>query len=266
LATALFPLFSRRSNWADCVTAHRIAVNSARVAGSRPGEAWALHHLGSGLARLGDAEAFSCLQEASALRREMRDTGGEGRTAMALAEAHYWIHGSQAAYDHSLRCLELLRKVGDPALLGTGLNNHGEFCRELGKADEATECLQEALGILTAFGGGNGQGHVLENLGRIYLESGRLPEAIASLSDAHRFHLASGDLMGQAAALKYLGQAQHGVGQADQARESLRAALAIFKDLKATAEVENIQATLAALALPGPRSSPSSMAYGKSSG
>jgi DNA-binding SARP family transcriptional activator/tetratricopeptide (TPR) repeat protein len=246
LATALFPLFIRRGNWADCITAHRIAVNSARAAGSRPGEAWALHHLGYALARLGDAEAFSCLQEASALRREMRDTGGEGRTAMALAEAHYWIHGPQAAYDHSLRCLELLRQAEDPALLGTGLNNHGEFCRDLGKAEEATECLREALGIVTAIGGGNGQGHVTENLGRIYLESGRLPEAIARLSEAHSLHLASGDLMGQAAALKYLGQAQHGIGQEDQARESLQAALALFVDLDAAVEVEKIQAALAA--------------------
>lgn len=90
---------------------------------------------------------------------------------------------------------------------------------------------------------------------RIYLESGRLPEAIASLSEAHSLHLASGDLMGQAAALKYLGQAQHGVGQADQARESLQAALALIVDLDATAEVENIQAALAALAQPCPRSS-----------
>jgi tetratricopeptide (TPR) repeat protein len=142
----------------------------------------------------------------------------------------------------------LLRRAEDPALLGTGLNNHGEFCRDLGKADEATECLQEALGIVTAIRGGNGQGHVRENLGRIYLESGRLPEAIASLSEAHRFHLASGDLMGQAAALKYLGQAQHGVGQADQARESLEAALALFMDLDARVEVEDIQAVLSALA------------------
>ena len=247
LATALFPLFIRRYNWTDCITAHRIAVSSARAAGSRPGEAWALHHLGAGLARLGDADAFRCLQEAFALRREMRDTGGEGRTAIALIEAHYWIHGPQVAYDHSLRCLGLLRKAGDPVLLGTGLSNHGEICRDLGKVDEATECLQEALGILTAIGGGNARGHVTENLGHIHLESGRLPEAIASLSEAHRFHLASGDLMGQATALRYLGEAQHGVGETDQARESLQAALAVFRTLKATPEVERIQAALVTL-------------------
>ena len=30
LPTALFPLFNRRDNWADCIAAHRIAVGSAR--------------------------------------------------------------------------------------------------------------------------------------------------------------------------------------------------------------------------------------------
>ena len=54
LPTALFPFFNRRQDWVDCVTVHRIAVTSARLAGLRPGEAWALHHLGFGLARLGE--------------------------------------------------------------------------------------------------------------------------------------------------------------------------------------------------------------------
>ena len=58
LPTALFELFGRRCNWADCITAHRIAVTSARRAGSRPGEAWALNNLGWALASVGDAEAF----------------------------------------------------------------------------------------------------------------------------------------------------------------------------------------------------------------
>jgi tetratricopeptide (TPR) repeat protein len=217
----LFPLFWRRHNWADCVTTHRIAVSSAHASQSRLGRAWALHNLGYGLLKLRDAEAFDCLQEASALRQEAGNTDGEARTAVGLVEAHYRINGPQAAYDNSLQCLELLRKAGDPALLGGALNNHGEFCLALSKADEATECLQEALGLITAVGGGSGRGNVLENLGRIHLESGRFPEAIASLSEAHRLQQAEGDLLGQADALKYLGKAQRADGRADQAGKSL---------------------------------------------
>ena len=250
LATALFPFFSRRQAWVDCVTVHRIAVTSARLRGTRAGEAWALHQLGFALAELGDTEAFECLQASSAVRQETGDLGGEARTEIALTAAHLKIHGPQAAYEYSSRCMELLRKVADPALLGIGLNNHGDVCLELGKTDEATQSLQEALGILTAIGGGHGHGQVLENLGQIHLRSGRLPEAIASLSQAHQIYLVQGHLLGQAKALKSLGEAQRKVGLAGQARESLQAALALFKSLKDSREAENIESMLAALAQP----------------
>ena len=250
LPTALFPLFWRRHNWADCVAAHRVAVSSAHECGSRLGRAWALHNLGYGLLKFRDAEAFDCLEEAFALRKEENDSGGAARTAVGLVEAHYRVNGPQAAYDHSLRCLDLLRKAREPALLGGALNNHGEFCLALGRADEATECLQEALGIWTAIEGGTGRGHVLENLGRIHLESGRFREAIASLSEAYRLQQAQGHLLGQAEALRYLAGAQRGDGLADQARESLEAALALFNDLKAVTEIEDVRRELAALAQP----------------
>ena len=58
LPTTLFPLFNRWSNWADCVTTPRIATESARKAGDRLGEAWALNQLGFALAKMGDRESF----------------------------------------------------------------------------------------------------------------------------------------------------------------------------------------------------------------
>jgi tetratricopeptide (TPR) repeat protein len=250
LPTALFELFARRNNWADCVTTHRIAVTSARLTGSWLGQAWALSNLGWALARIGDAAAFSCLQEASAIRQEMKDPNGVARTVLAIAEAQYRIHGPQAAYDHLLPGLDLLRKTGSPHTLASGLNNLSDCCRDLGKQDEAIEYLLEALSIFRAIGGGHGSGHALENLGHIHLESGRFHEAIASLSEAHSVHLAQGTLLGQAQALRDLGKAQRAVGQADQARASLEAALALFNDLKAVAEVEELQPLLAAVTQP----------------
>jgi DNA-binding SARP family transcriptional activator/tetratricopeptide (TPR) repeat protein len=250
LPTALYPFFNRRHAWVDCVGVHRIALNSARLSGTRAGEAWALHHLGYGLAKLNDTEAFDCLQKALALRQEAGDRGGEARIAIGLTEAHLRIHGAQAAYDDSLRCLELLRAAADPGLLGIGLNNHGDICLTLGKTQEATQFLQQALDILTANGGGNGHGQVMENLGYIHLKSARLPEAIASLSEAHRLYLLQGHLMGQAKALRHLGEAQRDAGQADQSRQSLRAALALLQDLEATSDAEDVQLMLATLAQP----------------
>ena len=54
LPPTLFPVFNRRSNWADCVTTHRVAADSARSVGDRLGEAWVLNQLGYALARLRD--------------------------------------------------------------------------------------------------------------------------------------------------------------------------------------------------------------------
>ncbi len=246
LPTALFPLFNRRASWTDCISAHWIAVDSARAAGSRLGEAWALQNLGIALARIGDGEALACLGEALAIRRDGGDRTGEGQTLISLADAYHRIQGPEAAIGHSLCGLEVLRQAGNPALLGIALNNHGEFCLDLGRLDEAADCFREALGIWKAIGA-HGHGHALENLGRMQLESGRPGEAIASLTEAHRLHVASGDLMGQAGTLKHLGRAHRDAGQEDQARESLAAALTLFEKLKADAEAQAIRSALTAL-------------------
>ena len=52
LPPTLFPVFNRWSNWADCVTTHRVAADSARTAEDRLGEAWVLNQLGFALAKL----------------------------------------------------------------------------------------------------------------------------------------------------------------------------------------------------------------------
>jgi tetratricopeptide (TPR) repeat protein len=246
LPTALLQLFSRRDNQADRITASRIAVNSARAAGNRQGEAWALQCLGAALVRIRDSDALPVLEEALLIRREIGDRMGEAQTAISLADAYHKQQGPQAAFEHSLRCLEILREAGDASLLGTGLNNHGEYCLELGKLDEAAACFLEARDIwreISAYG----QGYALHNLGRVHLESGRIDEAIASLTEAHHFHQASGDLGGQAVALKYLGRARHAAADVDDAREAWTEALAIFQSLGLDMEVADIQSTLAGL-------------------
>ena len=243
LPTTLFPLFNRRDNWADCITAHRIAADSARVAGHRGAEAWALQNLGQALARTRDEEALPRLKEALAIRHETGDPAGEGQTMISLADAYYRLQGPRAAFDYSLRSLGSVRRTGNPALLATALNNHGEFCLELGRLGEAADCLREALAIWTAIGG-HVRGYTMQNLGRVYLASARLNEAIASLEESQRIHQASGALMEQAVTLKYLAQAQHDAGHRDQARESLTAALALFEELNADAEAEAIRSAL----------------------
>jgi DNA-binding SARP family transcriptional activator/Tfp pilus assembly protein PilF len=246
LPTALSVLFSRRDNQVDCITASRIAVDSARVAGQRRGQAWALQNLGAALIRIRDSEALEVIEQALLIRRDIGDRMGEAQSAISLADAYHKQQGPQAAFEYSLACLKVLREVGNAPLLGTGLNNHGEYCLELGKLDEAAACFTECREIWREIGA-YGQGYALHNLGRVHLQSGRTADAIASLTEAHRFHQASGDLIGQAIALKYLGQARHAAGDEDAARQAFTAALEIFESLGSDTDVADIKAALAGL-------------------
>jgi tetratricopeptide (TPR) repeat protein len=173
----LFPVFNRRRNWTDCLVTQRIAVESARKANDRLGEAWALFALGFALARLRDDEAFGHLEQALAIRREHGDTQGEAQTAIALGEGHLNMDGpGEAALHNMRRAVELLRPGGATALLGAALNNLGEVYYLLGDLDLAAECYDEARAISHQIGG-QALGHALHNLGRVYLDLDRIDDA-----------------------------------------------------------------------------------------
>ncbi len=246
LPTALFALFNRRDNWTDCITVHRIAVDSARQAGNRQAEGWALNNLGQALARIRDKEAIGHLEKALAIRKELGDRTGEVQTALSLADAYFKIEGPRVALEPYQRCLDVLVEVGNASLLGTGFNNLGEVYLELDRLDEAADCFRQADEIWQGISG-YGRGHALHNLGRVYLESGVPDDAIARFRDAQRIHREAGDLMAEAMTLKYLGEARRDTGDVAAARESWTAALEIFSQVGEEEERAEVLAALESL-------------------
>ena len=85
LPAPLFQMFSSRGNWADCIATSRIALESARQAGSRQGEAWILNNLGDALGFTRHSEGIDCLERSLAIRREVGDRMGEAHAANNLA-------------------------------------------------------------------------------------------------------------------------------------------------------------------------------------
>jgi DNA-binding SARP family transcriptional activator len=249
LPPALFPLFSRRNNWADCVTTNRVAAESAAKAGDRLGEAWALNTLGYALASLNDPEALPHLERALAVRQEFGDARGEAQTAIALGEGHHRIHGpGEDALRYLRRAATLLEPTGASSLRSVALNNLGEVYFGLGDLDAAAECYLQALDIGRQIGG-HAEGHALSNLGRVYMRQHRLDEAIAKQEEALSRHRASGDRGGEAWALMYLGAAQAEVGRQAAARASLAEALRIAKQIgnrEQAAEATELLASLPA--------------------
>jgi DNA-binding SARP family transcriptional activator len=248
LPPTLFPVFSRRSSWADCVTSHRVAVDSARATGDQRAEAWASNQLGFALAKLHDPEAVGHLEQALAIRQAIGDTRGEAQTAISLAEAHVSAHGAGPDGVRYLQlAVELLRPAGVSSLRATAVNNLGDVYFELGDLRSAEECYLEARDICREIGG-HVEGHVLQNLGSLYRHLHRLDDAIASFEDAVRKHQANGLLYGEAITLKYLGEAYAETGGSGRARECAAAALRIFEQIGEQAEATETASLLAALA------------------
>jgi tetratricopeptide (TPR) repeat protein len=247
LPTALFPAFNRRANWADCITSHRIALEAARAAGSKPAEGWAANNLGGALHRVGDKEAFGHLEQALAIRRELGDSIGEAQSALNTADAYLAMEGPQVALAPFQRSVDVLRDAGNKSMLVIALNNLGEVYADLGRLAEAEECLLDARSV-SAGTAGYGEAHAVRNLGRVYLEQGRRDDAIAALRESLVLHREAGDVHSQAVALGFLGRAHQEAGDQAVARESWTRALAIYRQLGDDAEAATIEVALAALA------------------
>lgn len=247
LPPTLFPVFNRRSNWAECVTMHRVALESARKAGNRLGEAWVLNQLGFALARLRDPEAFGHLEYALAIRQEFGDVLGEAQTAIALGEGHLNVHGPGLDALHYMHhAADLLEPMGAISLRGVALNNLGEVYFGLGDLEAAAECYSQARDIGREIGG-YVEGHALHNLGLVYLRLRRLDDAIASFTEALRKHRAAGLLVGEAWTLKDLAEARAETGDMAEARASLAAAIKIFEQVGDQVEVTEAASLLASL-------------------
>ncbi|HVT67775.1 MAG TPA: tetratricopeptide repeat protein, partial [Trebonia sp.] len=248
LPSTLFPLFNRRSNWTDCVTAHRVAAESAAKTGDRLGEAWALNQIGYAQYRLRDPEGFAHLERALAVRKELGDTRGEAQTAISLGDAHLAIHGpGEEALRPLRRAAELLEPTGASSLRSVALNSLGDVYLGLDDLDAAEECFLQAIDIGRQIGG-HAEGYALTNLGAVYMRQRRFDEAIARLAEALPKHRASGSLDGEAWTLQRLGAAQAETGQLAEARASLTGALRIWERIGNQEQAADTGALLASLA------------------
>ena len=247
LPPTLFPVFNRRSSWAECVTMHRVALESVRKVGDRLGEAWVLNQLGFALAKLRDPEAFGHLKHALTIRQEFGDTLGEAQTALALGEWYLNVQGpGDDALRYMRRAADLLEPMGAISLRSVALNNLGEVHFGLDDFDAAAECYIQARDICRETGG-YVEGHVLHNLGLVFLRQRRVHEATVSFTEALLKHRAAGLLVGEAWTLKDLARARAETGNVVEARASLAAASKIFEEIGDKAGAAETAAMLVSL-------------------
>jgi DNA-binding SARP family transcriptional activator len=242
LPAPLFIVFESRQNWTDLITTHRIALDSARHAGNRQGEAWLLNSLGVALGYTGNSEGIDCLEQALDIRREIGDRMGEAQAANNLADAYGRLGRMDDAIGSRRRALDLNREVGYRYGEGIALVNLGEGLLGLNRADEAIDCLQQARRTFAEIEDADGAGFALYYLGLCYLSLGRDADALDNLRQALTSHQTVGNRHRQAVTLRLLSQAQTRNDLAAEAHESWAQAAAIFDDLGDSAQAAEVRA------------------------
>jgi tetratricopeptide (TPR) repeat protein len=244
LPAPLFHLFESRDNWADLLATHRIALDSARRAGNRQGEAWILNSLGYALGITGDSSGIGCLEQALKIRRETGDRMGEAQAANNLADAYQRLGRTEEALGVLHRALDLNRKVGYRFGEGIALVNLGDVLLDLNRPDEAIEYLQQALRTFTEINHADGTGYAFYWLGRCHAAVGRDAEALECLGQALASHQSAGNRHRQAVTLRFLGRTQAGHGLTAEAHASWARSAAIFDDLGDRTQAAEVRAEM----------------------
>jgi len=231
LPVAALSFFNRRTYWEEWLVTHWVALDSARYAGDRRGEAWALNNIGMAFARQRREEGVGYFQQALAIRREIGDRQGEAQAANNVAYASLLLRHFDEALDWLYLALDIQREVGHRYGEGVALNNLGEAFLELGRLDEAVDWLGQALVVYREIGARPAEGDTLSNLGKANADLGRITDALHYLHQAEETHRAVGDRYGEAVDLKYLGEVHRLASRTSEAAQTWTRALAIFEML-----------------------------------
>ena len=242
LPAPLFIVFNSRHNWADCIATHRIALDSARRAGNRQGEAWILNNLGDALGRIGDSEGIGHLEQALAIRHEIGDAAGEAQAANNLADAYEHLGRTDEALELLQRALSLNQEIKDPYGEGVALSNLGAALLELNRTEEAIGELRRAHRVFAEVGYLDGIGYASYILGECFVSLGRDQEAIECLRESLNSHQAAGNRNRQAVTLRLLASVLARNDLMQQARESWVQAAAIFDDLGESTQAAEVRA------------------------
>jgi tetratricopeptide (TPR) repeat protein len=231
LPVALIMFFHLRKHRMDRLATTLTALDAARRALDRYGEAWSLICNGGAYADLRRfEEAATAYASAQAICREIGDRQGEGMSLVNAAYALLELDRGAEAIDYAERALPIWREIDDQRnevitlqALGDASLRQREYTSALAHYHQALPIAHE-IDLET-------EGYLLHGLGGVHQARGAAGEAVDAYARALQVRRRIGDRRGEASSLRGLGQAHRTAGDTETARERLEAALAIFEEL-----------------------------------
>jgi tetratricopeptide (TPR) repeat protein/transcriptional regulator with XRE-family HTH domain len=221
-----------RVHWGQSAGLHQAALDTARQAGDRAGQASALNELGILQRASGDfPAAAACHQQALELYCGLGDRLGQASALDQLGKVQRDTGDFPAAIVSHEQALELYRDLGHRAGQALAMNSLATVQASTGDYPAAAASCQQALGIARDIGHRMGQAMAITNLGLVQSRTGDYPAAAASFQQALELFRELGDRYGQAIAINNRGWMQRLSGDYPAAAASCEQALELFRDL-----------------------------------
>jgi tetratricopeptide (TPR) repeat protein len=232
LAWILSSFLLRRGLWDDQATACYAALDAARRAGDKTGQAHSLHRLAAGCAKSGRISDAQPLY-AEALRL-FEATGDHASQAIIHGSLSWMAQREQRPADtlsHSMRSLELYMAAGHRAGQAMALKDVGFAHALLGNHAQAIDFCQAALAAMQELGERRWEGAVWDSLGYAHHHRGDYQQAIACYERAIDLSRDLADRFNEADTLSSLGDVHRDAGDLAAARRAWVDALGIFDEI-----------------------------------
>jgi tetratricopeptide (TPR) repeat protein len=178
-------------------------------------------------------------QEENLILNTMRDAAREHIAPERLSAAIDPLFEYFSTGGHWLRGMEFLtlqrnarQDRGDRSGEGRTLNNLGQLAMNLGRIEQASYILNQALTIQREVGNRMGEGMVLHNLGLLAYLQGQMKEAKARFNEALFIARAVHDQRGEGTALASLGLLAQTKGNNDKAEQLYQQALPLLREAR----------------------------------
>jgi len=232
LAWVLTPFLLLRGYWSEQVALQRTALEAARGAGDRVGQASALQGLGLGEYQSGHRdEADAHLRDALRLYTDLGDPNGQAHAHTCLAGVAELQGRPSELLLHARQALALFRAAGKLFWQANALNGVGISHAQLGDYRQAVAYSTQALTLMQQLGDREGQAATSESLGAALRGRGDHARAADCYQHAVELYRVLGDRYFEADTLASLGDTHHAAGHPDQARGAWRQALGILDQL-----------------------------------
>ena len=218
--------------WPEQVAAQQSALDAARRAGERAGQAEAHRYLAQAQIRLGAyADAAVHLTEVIELSQGLGKNASQARAHIDFVRALELQGRFREALGHAEQSLQLYRVAGHRSGEASALNAVGWCHAHLGHHQQALDHCEQALVAHRELGNRVGEANALDSMGYTQLLLGNYAEAIACYEKAFEVHGDAGDRRDAAGILIRLGDAHQAAADPGAARRNWQQALAILHDL-----------------------------------